>query len=103
MSAIQKLLFTYEDNDGLEHGPVRVLAADKIAAEATARNQGWRWADSPRIHTLMGYFAAKRAGLTDVDGYPAFMDTLADFSVDLPDNEDQADEDPTPAATGPGY
>lgn len=95
MSVIRKLMFTLEDLDGVVAGPVRILAIDKINAESSARNQGWPWADNPRIHSLMGFYAAKRVGITDAENYNDFMATLADFTIG--DDEDDDDEDPTPA------
>ena len=101
MSVIRKLMFTLEDLDGVVAGPVRILAIDKINAESSARNQGWTWADNPRIHWLMGFYATKRAGLTTAENYNEFMATMADFTIGA-DDQDADDEDPTPADT-PAY
>lgn len=99
MATITKLFFNLELLDGTVLGPVRILAADKIAAESSARKQRWHWDDNPRIHTLMGFYAARRTGLTNAANYDEFMEQLADFSISNDDGQDD-DEDPTEDGSG---
>lgn len=100
MATITPVYFTFETTDGEVNGPIRVLAVDKIAAEQTCRHQGWPWQDTPRIHSVMGFYAAKRAGATTATDYPAFMTSLVDFNLtNTRDDDEDTDEDPTTAAT----
>lgn len=95
--AITPIYFTYEDTTGDVLGPFRIHAVDKIAAERTARSQGWPFEDTPRIHALMGYHAARRTG-NPCTSFTDFMETLVDFELtnSLPETS-QDDEDPTKA------
>lgn len=96
---ITKIFFTGELDDGSIIGPVRITANDKIRAEATGRNQGWPWADNPRTHSLMGFYAVRRAGLANYENYNQFMDDLVDFSMSNTDGETTDEDDPTKADT----
>ena len=105
---IKPLYFTTEllagdgETRGPIIGPVRVLAADKIAAKATCRKQRWDYSDSP--HILMGYYAMRRAGLTTADDFAAFESEVLDYAVSNPLDDDQDDEDETdPTAPGSSY
>lgn len=98
---IKPIYFTLEtitpdpDNPerGIIAGPVRVLAADKIAAEGTCRKQHWDYTDSPRIHLLMGYYAMRRLGYdTGGDDFTAFEAIVSDFAIS---NTLDDDQDPT--------
>lgn len=97
---INKIQVTFEQLDGTTVGPVRVLAHDKIKTESTCRKQGWDYSDGPRAHTLMGYFAARRAGLTDAPDYPAFMDQVADYAITNDTGTEGVDEDPSRDGSG---
>lgn len=97
MARITPLFITTETPAGVEVGPVRILAVDKIAAERTCRAQSWPYEDSPRIHLLMGFHAFRRTGNTDAPDFGAFMaDDVADFALSRT-ADDQDDEHPTPA------
>ena len=97
--SITPIYFAAELTDGQIIGPIRITAADKIRAEQTGRNQRWEWADNPRMHSLMGFFAAKRSGEISHDSYTAFMEDLVDFSISNKTSDEDEDEDPTQADT----
>lgn len=97
MSAITPVYITLELADSVV-GPFRVLAADKIATERTCRRFKWDFADGPRTHTLMAFYAAKRLGHTAAEDYDHFMTELIDYQIsnDLPEDADALD----PTAVG---
>lgn len=92
--AMPKLFTTYERIDGTVVGPLRVYAADRIAAENTAHKRGWEWRDNPTNHSLMTFYAAKRTGSTDAADYSTFVEELVDFQL----TSEEPDEDPTQEA-----
>ena len=105
MARITPLYITVETNAGAEVGPVRILAADKIAAEATCRRQNWPYEDSPKVHLLMGFYALRRTGQADAPDFDAFMADVADYviarTLDNPADADAAGEEgPTTAGSG---
>lgn len=97
MSSITPVYITLELTTGIV-GPFRVLAADKIATERTCRRFKFDFADGPRTHTLMAFYAARRLGHTHADDYDAFMTELVDYQIsnDLPEDADALD----PTAVG---
>lgn len=101
MARITPLFATVETAAGDEVGPVRILAVDKIAAEATCRAQHWPYEDTPRVHLLMGFHALRRTGQTDAPDFDAFLADVADYVMTRTDDDDEDDEaDPTPAGNG---
>lgn len=96
MPAITKLYANIEFADN-RTVVVRVLLADKLKYETTARKHDWN-AEPQTIseHVFLAWAAAKRKGLTEA-GYDDFkesevIDVL--LSNDAPDGETEAD--PTP-------
>lgn len=87
---------TAELLDGTVLGPVRVLFADKLRYEKTAKAQGWDVQEF-RLQGFLTWAALTRAGLTALD-YDGFLSQVADidFEAGYADPAD-AVEDPTAA------
>lgn len=102
---IKPLFFTWEDTSGTVNGPVRIFATDKIGAESTCRKQRWDYADTPRVHCLMGFYAARRNGATGAQNFDEFMATLVDFNISNTESDDDEDQEPDadPMAAGSDY
>lgn len=80
--AIIKQFVTVELADGSVIGPVRIIHADKILLEKTARNRGWDVEKQfATTNAFMGWAAAKRAG--EYPGsFEEFLDVLIAVEVD---------------------
>lgn len=99
MAGIRKNMVTVELMSGEVVGPERVIFADKIRLEKTARNNGWDLhRDEIRMGSFFAWAALERTGKLPVEGmtYEDFLVELCDVQVT---SEDPEDEDPTPADT----
>lgn len=74
MSGIIKQTVTVELTDGRVYGPERIIHADKIALEKTARNRGWDVEKNfATTNAFLGWAVAKRVGAYDA-GFDEFLD-----------------------------
>lgn len=81
---------TAELVDGTVLGPVRVLHADKLRLEKTARSRGWQVSEQfATTNAFLTWAALTRSGDVTVP-YEGFLDLLADVSID-----NVGDVDPT--------
>jgi hypothetical protein len=107
MAVIQKQYVTVELDDGEVIGPVRIINADVIAYEATARKHGWAqtsvgrdgradMGDVQQAITFKAWKALRRTG--------AYAGTFEQFAttdcVDI--SAESVDADPTSPAPGAG-
>lgn len=90
---MRKTIVTFEMISGAVHEDVRVLAADKVHAEATARKAGWPLEDGPRLGVAITYAVALRTKVTDASSVGDFMADLADFEMS---NVQPGEDDPDP-------
>lgn len=72
---------TFELSDGSTHGPLRIVFADKVQYERTAKANGWSMQDEFRLQSFLTWHAAKRSGTTELS-YEDFMGELVDIQFD---------------------
>lgn len=98
MSPIRQNRITVELADGTVVGPVRVIFADKLRLERTARASNWDISrDEFRVQSFLAWAALNRTGdLAEGVGYEQFLEQLIDIQFDA---NSEADEDPTTADT----
>lgn len=77
---MEKVHYDVEMLDGQTYTG-RVLAADKIAMESTARAHGWEMAEGPRLHACLLWHAMRREHGTDYPTFDDFVNALADYRV----------------------
>lgn len=99
MAGMRKSLISVEMSNGQVLGPERIIFADKIRLEKTARNNGWDMGrDEFRVQSFLSWAALQRTGdLAEDLGYEKFLEQLIDVQFSQEDPDD--DEDPTPADT----
>lgn len=87
---------TFELADGTTHGPIRVVFADKVQYERSAKANGWAMTDEFRLQGFLTWHAAKRTGVTDLS-YDDFTEQLIDiqFDAQVDAQEDTDEADPT--------
>lgn len=98
MSPIRKNTVTVELTDGTILGPERVIFADKLRLERTARASNWDMSrDEFRVQSFLSWAALERTKqLAEGTGYEQFLEQL----VDIQFNADAGDDaDPTQADT----
>lgn len=83
-----------EMSDGSVYGPERVIFADKMQFERSARANNWKLTDEFRLQSFLSWAVLKRLGTLDL-AYDQFMEQLVDIAF-TGDAEDD-DEDPTAA------
>ena len=92
---MNKFMTTVEMLDGTIYGPVRVLYADKIKCERSARANGWDLTrDEITPRGFLSWAALTRTGEITVP-YEEFIDQVADIAAE---NVTPEDGDPTQAA-----
>lgn len=65
-----------------DYAGVRIIYADKIALEKTARARGWKEDQhAVTISAFLAWHAGKRTGSHDLD-YPAFLTAIIDAGLD---------------------
>ena len=98
MAGMRRTNITVEMNDGQVLGPERVIFADKMRLERTARASNWDMGrDEFRVQSFLAWAALDRTkALPEGTGYEQFLEQLIDIAFDA--NADD-DEDPTPADT----
>lgn len=72
---------TFELEDGTTVGPVRVIFADKIQFEKSAKANGWSTEDAIHLQSFLTWHAAKREGLISAT-YEEFTAQLIDIKFD---------------------
>lgn len=83
MSGIIKQTVTVELTDGRVFGPERIIHADKIALEKTARARNWDVEKNfATTNAFLGWAALKRTGGAVVGGFEEFLDDLVDVAVE---------------------
>ena len=101
MAGLKKSLISVELANGNVVGPERIIFADKIRLEKTARANGWDLSrDEVRMGSFFAYAVLERTGQLPRDGmtYEELLPELLDLQVSVEDPSED-DEDPTPAAT----
>ena len=93
--ALRKTHVSVEMNDGTTFEDVRVLAADKIRAEAVCREKGWDMNSPLRTAVVFAWAALKRRGETDTNDVAEFLDQIADYEISREDEADEDESDPT--------
>lgn len=95
---MRALYVTAENLDGTRHQGVRVLAADRVRAQAVARANSVPWAEGPQCESLIAWAAMHRSGATTAL-YEQWLEEVADFALtNTAPHEDE--EDPTSAPQG---
>ncbi len=89
---MQKTHVAAEMLDGTTHGPVRLLFADKLRYENSAKANGWTFKDEMRLQSFLTWAALERNKLIDMK-YIEFLEQVADVSFNVEDDE----EDPQTA------
>lgn len=80
----------FELQDGTVSEPIRIIFADKVQLERTARAERWDLEqDFTKVNSLLTWSAARRTGITELD-YETFCAQLVDCIV-----ERAGDVDPT--------
>lgn len=93
MSGIIKQHVTAELVDGKELGPIRIIHADKLNLERTARNRGWDVEKNfATTNAFLGWSAAKRAG-EFTGSYEEWLEQLVDVAVERGDAVDPTQTD----------
>lgn len=90
---MRKTFVAFEMMSGTVHESVRVLAADKVHAEATCRKQGWTLEDGPRLGVTITYATALRTKATDASSIGDFMEQLVDYEMT---NAEPTEDEPDP-------
>ena len=99
MAGIRKNKVTVELMDGTVIGPERIIFADKIRLEKTARANSWDLSrDEIRMGSFFAWAVLERTGQLPTEGltYEAFLPEICDVQVA---SEEPEDEDPTTADT----
>lgn len=99
MAGLKKSLISVELMDGTIIGPERIIFADKIRLERTARANGWDMSrDEMRMGSFFAYAALERIGQLPTEGmsYEDLLPEILDLQVTA---EHPADEGPTTADT----
>lgn len=100
MAGLKKNLVAVELTNGDVIGPERIIFADKIRLERTARANGWDLSrDEIRMGSFFAYAVLERIGQLPREGmtYEELLPELIDVQVSSEEPSD--DEDPTPADT----
>lgn len=101
MAGLKRNLVSVELADGNVIGPERIIFADKIRLERTARANSWDLSrDEIRMGSFFAYAVLERTGQLPREGmtYEELLPELIDVQVSSEDPT-EADEDPTPADT----
>lgn len=81
----------YELQDGTVSEQIRIIFADKVNLDRTARAQGWDIEkDFTRVNAFLAWAAATRVGVLSL-GYDEFVEQLVDVVIERGDPVD-----PTP-------
>ena len=87
MADIRRTLISVEMQDGTRYLDRRVLFADKIRLEKTARNNKWDITrDEFTVQAFLAWAALNREGEIS-DTYEAFLERVADISFTADANE----------------
>jgi hypothetical protein len=100
MAGLKKNLVAVELTNGDVIGPERIIFADKIRLERTARANNWDLSrDEIRMGSFFAYAVLERIGQLPREGmtYEELLPELIDVQVSSEEPSD--DEDPTPADT----
>lgn len=82
MTGIIKQTVTVELQEGVELGPIRIIHADKIALEKTARARNWDVEKNfATTNAFLGWAAAKRTG-DYIGTFEDFLAVLVDVAVE---------------------
>ena len=80
---------------------VRIVYADRIRHETTARKRGWRAEDAPtRAAGFLAWAAATRLGLVDLT-YEEFVEQLVDVQLDDKRADSEGDDAGDPSQPAP--
>lgn len=99
MAGLKRQLISVELTDGTVVGPERIIFADKIRLERTARVNSWDMTrDEMRMGSFFAFAALERTGNLPREGmtYEELLPEILDLQVTT---EDPSDDDPTPADT----
>jgi len=98
MASIRRTVISAELTDGSILGPERVIFADKLRLEKSARANNWDInRDEFRVQSFLAFAAFDRTHqLPEGTGYEAFLELLVDLEFVA---RAGGDEDPTPADT----
>lgn len=92
---MNKFMTTVEMLDGTIYGPVRILYADKMKCERSARANGWDLTrDEITLRAFLSWAALTRTAKITMS-YEEFIDQVADIDAESVRAEDS---DPTQAA-----
>ncbi|MGO1957217.1 hypothetical protein [Microbacterium sp.] len=72
---------TFELEDGRTLGPVRVIFADKIQYERSAKANNWSMRDEVHLQMFLTWHAAKREGVITLT-FEEFSEQLIDIKFD---------------------
>lgn len=100
MAGLKKQFISIELADGTVIGPERIIFADKIRLERTARANGWDMArDEMRLGSFFAFAALERTGQLPREGmtYEELLPELLDLGVAVEEPSDE--ESPTTADT----
>lgn len=99
MAEMRRTMITVELADGKILGPERVIFADKMRLERSAKANKWDIGrDEFRTQSFLAWAALNRAKDTDL-GYEAFLEALTDVVFEANAQDDEDGEDPTAADT----
>lgn len=94
---MRKNIATAELADGTIIGPVRVLYADKLKYETSARHNGWNLTDEIRGQGFLAWAAFTRTGEISLS-YDEFVEQIADVTFEVVETEGSTD--PTHGTAG---